>query len=70
MYNTVLNHKTGWFYAKQTYLICRTNTKNHPLVIKNERGSHAEKELMNRLDGTYILAILPVQVRHTTVQGG
>lgn len=49
MYYTVLNHERGWNYAKQTYLICRTNTKNYPLVLENMPGIHAEMELMNRL---------------------
>lgn len=78
MYHTVLNHETGWIYAMKTLLICRTNSKH--LILTNTQGSHAEMKWMSylhRMDKSvmttitiYILAILPVQVRHTSVQGG
>lgn len=51
MYETVLDHRHGWNKAMTTYLICRINSEDTPLIIQNAHGNkHAEELLLDELN--------------------
>lgn len=51
MYETVLDHRHGWKKAMTTYLICRINSEDTPLIIQNTHGNkHAEELLLDELN--------------------
>lgn len=54
MWNTVLNHGYGYSelggsLAKTTYLVCKIDGVPEPIIIGNDEGKHAEKQLVDIL---------------------
>lgn len=54
MWNTVLNHgygysKSGGFLATKTYLVCKIDSVPETIIKENDKGTHAEKNLIDNL---------------------
>lgn len=50
MYKTVLNHVSGWGFARRTILICRINSDIHPILKESIPNRHAEQLLLTDLE--------------------
>lgn len=60
MWNTVLNHGYGYGgpggnLATTTYLVCKIDGEPETIIIRNQDGKHAEKQLVNILEQMKLL---------------